>query len=148
MTSLKSCCLKSTKYAWWKLRRLRRYWRKEWAASKLQVKAPSLVPPAPPLRLHTQTKAKAVTFPQARGPSPFVRQHVESAGAECIFVCCFITCSCFIDGDLKAPKYPTVRLWWREVELGERAATLSERIGGGMKFQGADCKVCLQVLWL
>lgn len=67
-------------------------------------------PPVAPLKLHTQTTAKAVTFPQARGPSPFVRQHVESVGAECIFVCCFITCSCFIDGDLKAPKHPTVRL--------------------------------------
>lgn len=67
-------------------------------------------PPTAPLQLHTQTKAKADTFPQARGPSPFVRRYVESLGAECIFVCCFITCSCFIDGDLKAPKHPTVRL--------------------------------------
>lgn len=29
---------------------------------------------------------------------------LKAAGQECIFVCCFITCSCFIDGDLKAAR--------------------------------------------
>lgn len=94
-----------------------RYWRKEQAASGLQVKAPLV--PHHSFITAPETKAKAATFPQAREPSPPFRRHVESAGAECIFVCCFITCSCFIDGDLKAAK-PLYDFWWREAKLGER----------------------------
>lgn len=49
------------------------------------------------LKLHRKQRHR-----QSPEPSPLLGRHLESAGAEWIFVCCFITCSCFINADLKA----------------------------------------------
>lgn len=61
-------------------------------------------------------KVRSSLIPICVRPIAFYPAACWKHRAECIFVCCFITYSCFIDGDLKAPT-SIVCLWRREVGI-------------------------------